>query len=252
MFEFEVTGKTISEAIEKGLKTLGITDQETTIKIKKQAGNFTDAEVVLVFSEDVYEKLSEDNKTLIKKQQNKNKKHKGTNILSGINITQIQNSLKTDNKEDIDFKEVAKQFVLGVFDALSLSNVKIETQTEDNQIKLDITCEECEKFLKNKTFVNSFQYLVNNFLSTISRKANKVVIDINNYKIKQIEVLKQMAKDAINQLSQTTTYVALKPMNSFERHIIHDVVAEFDGIVSRSEGEEPERFVIIEKEEKLN
>ena len=56
--------------------------------------------------------------------------------------------------------------------------------------------------------------------------------------------LHDIALDAIDEVRETGEPVDLKPMNSFERKIVHDVVRE-EGMKSRSHGEEPRRYVTV-------
>ena len=56
--------------------------------------------------------------------------------------------------------------------------------------------------------------------------------------------LHDLALDAIDEARETGEPVDLKPMNSFERKIVHDVVRE-EGMKSRSHGEEPHRYVTV-------
>ena len=59
-----------------------------------------------------------------------------------------------------------------------------------------------------------------------------------------IKHLHDIALDAIDEVRETGEPVDLKPMNSFERKIVHDVVRE-EGMKSRSHGEEPHRYVTV-------
>ena len=58
------------------------------------------------------------------------------------------------------------------------------------------------------------------------------------------QVLRDMALDAVDEVRETGEAVDLKPMNSFERKVVHDVVRD-EGLKSRSHGEEPHRYVTV-------
>ncbi len=59
--------------------------------------------------------------------------------------------------------------------------------------------------------------------------------------------LEEKAREAAERVLRTGSEEALEPMNPFERKIVHDAVAEIDGVESSSRGEEPERSVVIRR-----
>jgi spoIIIJ-associated protein len=70
-------------------------------------------------------------------------------------------------------------------------------------------------------------------------------LDINGYKKKKVEYLKEMAKSAADEVSLLRQEKKLAPMSGFERRIIHLELAGRTDITTESEGEGPERAVII-------
>ena len=69
-------------------------------------------------------------------------------------------------------------------------------------------------------------------------------MDVDGYLKRKRQRLHVIALDAIDEVRETGEPVDLKPMNSFERKIIHDVARE-EGMKSRSHGEEPHRYVTV-------
>lgn len=70
-------------------------------------------------------------------------------------------------------------------------------------------------------------------------------LDINDYRMKRLEDVKQEVKSAAKNVRMYNKSVSLRPMSSFERRIIHLLLAEYPDITTESSGEEPERRVII-------
>lgn len=70
-------------------------------------------------------------------------------------------------------------------------------------------------------------------------------IDINDYKEKKAEYLKEMAKEAAYDVALTKKEKELPPMSSYERRIVHMALAERVDVVSESVGEGPERRIVI-------
>lgn len=74
-------------------------------------------------------------------------------------------------------------------------------------------------------------------------------IDIDDYKDKRTIYLKELARKAAHHVRQTKRSVALAPMPSFERKIVHDYLSLFADIASESIGEEPSRRITIKYKE---
>lgn len=70
-------------------------------------------------------------------------------------------------------------------------------------------------------------------------------VDINDYKKKKIEYLKELARDTADEVFLTKKEKILNPMPAYERRVIHLELAERSDVVSESIGEEPERKVVI-------
>ena len=78
------------------------------------------------------------------------------------------------------------------------------------------------------------------------------MIDIDNYKEKQNYFLTRDVKKIAREVTLSKMEVKLDPMNSYERRIVHNALSKFDYIETKSEGEEPNRYVVIKYKEKQN
>lgn len=70
-------------------------------------------------------------------------------------------------------------------------------------------------------------------------------LDVENYKDKQIGHLERLAKNIAREVKETKTPVIMENMNSYERRIVHNILNEYKGIKTESEGEEPNRHIIV-------
>jgi len=70
-------------------------------------------------------------------------------------------------------------------------------------------------------------------------------LDINDYRKKKMEYLKELAKTSAEEVMLTKTEKILFPMSAYERRIIHMELAEHPNVQTESIGEEPERKVVI-------
>ncbi len=73
----------------------------------------------------------------------------------------------------------------------------------------------------------------------------KINLDVENYKEKKIKNIEYLAKKTAREVRNTKVEATLENMNSFERRIVHNVLTDFKGVTTVSEGEEPNRHVII-------
>lgn len=73
---------------------------------------------------------------------------------------------------------------------------------------------------------------------------SRLMLDIAGYRATRREELAEVARTAIAKVRAEGAPVSLEPMNPFERKVVHDVVAEA-GLVSGSEGVEPQRYVVV-------
>lgn len=72
-----------------------------------------------------------------------------------------------------------------------------------------------------------------------------ILLDVENYKEKQIERLQRLAKKIAREVRSTKAEIAMDNMNSYERRIVHNVLSTYDDISTKSEGEEPNRHIVV-------
>jgi spoIIIJ-associated protein len=70
------------------------------------------------------------------------------------------------------------------------------------------------------------------------------MLDIDNFRSDRKAELTKLAQEIAEEVKDSGEQVKLKPMNAFERKVIHDTIQEL-GLTSESEGEEPNRSVVV-------
>lgn len=75
------------------------------------------------------------------------------------------------------------------------------------------------------------------------------IIDVGEYKASRQQKLESLAKRLAREVSSSKIAVNLEPMNSYERRIIHSILADNKRVITGSEGEEPNRYVVISPKE---
>ena len=74
---------------------------------------------------------------------------------------------------------------------------------------------------------------------------SRLMLDVGGYRAKRRADLSALAGEAARRVAQSRQPERLTPMNPFERKVVHDVVAAVSGVRSESEGEEPNRRVVV-------
>ena len=74
-------------------------------------------------------------------------------------------------------------------------------------------------------------------------------IDIAGYRERRREALSRFAEKVATEVKETGSSRMLEPMTSADRKIVHDTLVEFEGVTTRSEGEDPRRRVVVEPAE---
>ena len=73
----------------------------------------------------------------------------------------------------------------------------------------------------------------------------RVTLDTENYRAKREEALRRLANRMANRAVKTGRKVVMEPMNPYERRILHSALQQNDAVTTHSEGEEPNRHVVI-------
>ena len=92
---------------------------------------------------------------------------------------------------------------------------------------------------------DSLQYLVSLVVNKKKDDYIRVKLDTENYRERRKETLETLAKNIAYKVKRTKRAVSLEPMNPYERRIIHAALQNDKYVVTRSDGEEPFRHVII-------
>ena len=74
----------------------------------------------------------------------------------------------------------------------------------------------------------------------------RIVIDVDGYKDKRVESIKELAAGAVEKVIQLGQDVSMPAMNAYERHVVHEYIQEtYPDVKTSSIGEEPNRRVVI-------
>ena len=102
---------------------------------------------------------------------------------------------------------------------------------------------------KNGKNVAALQHLIRQMVNTKLNNPLSIVIDVGNYKEKRARNIAYLAKKLAREAYKTKTEVTMDSMNSYERRLVHEALADDKYVYTESIGEEPNRKVVIKLKE---
>ena len=159
--------------------------------------------------------------------------------------------LTEEELADIEPKiEIARAYLTEIFEKMGAGDVTMEfTKAPDRTVIIHLNGDSIGSVIgKRGETLDSLQYLVCLVANRLRRREGDYVrftMNAGNYREKREETLRALAARMAKKALKTGRPVALEPMNPYERRIIHAVVTDIEGVTSKSNGEEPNRKVII-------
>ena len=144
--------------------------------------------------------------------------------------------------------DAAADFLEGLLDAMDLpGDLKIRLHADHAELEV-VDIGSGALIGRRGQTLDAIQELVRCSLQRQFQRRARVKIDAEGYRARRMEKLIEKAEEAIDAVLDTGEPERLEPMDVFERKAVHQLVAEVDGLTSRSQGREPARRVIIEQE----
>ncbi|MDR0850811.1 MAG: protein jag [Christensenellaceae bacterium] len=261
MKAIEVSAKTVEKAIEEGLKQLGVTQDQVDIKILDEGGFFRKAKVQLSLEgakeEEVKAEIAAIKEEIKKPAKTETKPEKtktaGNLPFEASSTAKAEAQKKASAKvQSTNLSEAAKEvaqigtkFLQGLLEQLSISASVAVTETEQG-ITFSVTGDNVSELIGHRgETLNSLQYLLSIIAKTKEAKGTRIYLDVEGYKLRREDSLSALAQRMAEKCIKIGKPVRLDPMNAYERKIIHSALQENPGVTTKSEGEEPRRFLII-------
>jgi len=146
--------------------------------------------------------------------------------------------------------EIAKTFLTGLLEAMELtaevSVREIDAETVELAINADPASELGILVGPRGTTLQALQEVTRTVVQAKSPgRTDRILVDVAQYRERRIAALARLGQQVAVEVVETSEERALEPMSPADRKAIHDGLTGVDGIVTRSEGEEPRRFVVI-------
>ena len=215
----EFTGKTVEEAVEIGLKELGLTEEQAEIRVleegKKKLFGSVKARVEIAVKEETPVEVAE------------------TKTVSGECSADA-----TDGERTVVFLE-------GLFELLNITACT-ELVSEGDKVEINVTAANTTAIIgKHGAMLDAIQTLAGAVANTGRDDYKRVVVDCENYRENREATLNKLSENLAQKAIRLGKKIKLEPMNPYERRIIHAALSEREGVSTQSEGKEPNRYIVI-------
>jgi spoIIIJ-associated protein len=149
--------------------------------------------------------------------------------------------------EDLDEEaEAAADLLEGLLDAMDLpGDLRISVQDAHAEVEV-VGLEEGVLIGRRGQTLDAVQELVRTAMQRRFERRSRVLVDVDGYRARRLEKLMERADEAVEEVLASGEPQRLEPMDSIERRLVHQRVAETAGVVSTSHGREPARRIVIE------
>ena len=155
----------------------------------------------------------------------------GSVLFKAVKISTVADYIKDNLKELLDNMNIEAQFETNIRN----SQINIKMYSDKNNILIG----------KNGQTLMAIQTILRQQVYNCINVYPHILLDVENYKEKKLSHLERNAKRIAREVMKTKIDVELDNMNSYERRIIHNALADFKHITTTSEGEEPNRHIVI-------
>ena len=226
-------GKTVEEAIENALKSLGVNRDELDITVVQTPSKGIlgigqkDAKIQVSLKETPIEAIIED--------------------VVGTKPAAAETKIAEPDNSPLKKKKIEKAtaFLKEMINNLGYQ-VEYFIREEQNFVIINLKGKNAGKLIgKRGETLYAIQYIVNIVANRNDDTNLKFLIDIEDFRIQRERTLTNLANKLARQVKAEGTPVKLEPMNPLERKIIHMALQKDDSIVTTSEGEEGHRHIVI-------
>lgn len=147
--------------------------------------------------------------------------------------------------EPADYAAV-RQFLTGLLDRMGVkANIAISAR-DNGGINVELSGSGMGAIIGRRgETLDAIQHLTNYVVNRGSEKHLHISVDAENYRSKREESLTKLAEKMAEKAIKYKRSMALEPMNSYERHVIHTALQNYEGVTTSSTGVEPNRRVVV-------
>lgn len=142
--------------------------------------------------------------------------------------------------------EEAKKFLLDIGEKMG-ALIEVEVKQDGKNVQFILSGDKIAILIgKRGQTINSLQYLTQLVINRYSNQYFNVLLDAEDYRKRRNDTLIQLAERLASKAVHTGQKIALEPMPSYERKVIHSALAGNRKIKTYSDGNDPHRHIVIE------
>ena len=266
MRSVESSAKTMEEAVTLGLEKLGVAFSDVKIDILDEGSKgflgFLGGKPVVVrltvredneSSEDVLSSITlestakAEKKTTRRSEKPKTQPQEKTKPVKAEAAKSVMKAEepKADASNDAAL-EKAKSFLAELTRLMGVEVTINARRDEEGNVRVDMFGDTLGILIGRRgETLDALQYLTSLYVNRDQEDYTRVTLDTENYRAKREEALRRLANRMANRAVKTGRKVVMEPMNPYERRILHSALQQNDAVTTHSEGEEPNRHVVI-------
>jgi len=144
--------------------------------------------------------------------------------------------------------EVAKEFVAGLIREFGVEAVLNIREIDEETVEVAAIGDNLGLLVGPRgSTLSAVQDLTRSFVQRQSEnRTDRILVDVGGYREKRSAALRRFTEGIVAEVMDSGSERALEPMNAADRKVVHDAANEFEGVETRSEGEDPSRYVVIQ------
>jgi spoIIIJ-associated protein len=221
----EASGNTVEEAIDRALEMLGATDDEVEVQILSEGGDMVRRDEARVRVKLRDERTHED-------------------LALAEDVIEEDEDFEPDPALE-EQADAARAFLDGLVRTMGL-DAELNASTSRDAAMVELSGPELALLIgRHGATLEALQEVTR---AAVQRQVGGrafVNLDVEGYRARRREILERRARSAAAKVRRSGKAQALEPMPAFERKVVHDALTRFNGVQTTSEGEEPNRRVVI-------
>jgi spoIIIJ-associated protein len=163
-----------------------------------------------------------------------------------INILeQREESVRIEALMEDNLEKIIRDYLDKVLEAMELKH-SIEVRNNDRGITFRVETADNPMLIgRDGKTLAAIQSMCKQISYVFSDQPQNITIDVGGYKEKRILQLEILATKTAKEVAKSKVEARLKPMNSYERRIVHAKLSEWRDVETESVGEEPNRYLVI-------
>lgn len=219
-------GKTVNDAINKGLLELGLTEEDVKVTVLEQPSKGIFG---LIGAKEARVELEPLPK-------------RTTDSVPAA----PESSGSTGDPSHEDPVAAAKRYLSEIVREMGLRAEVEQSVDEDGNIVLHAVGKDLGMFIGRRgQTLDAIQLLVNVYANRLSAPHLRIVVDAERFRERRRKTLQDLSLRLANQVIRTKKEVVLEPMSALERRIIHSQLQHHPKVKTYSKGEEPNRRIVI-------